>query len=257
MEVSQVLGRNICNICEVLALLYKLFQVSLMHYLWSSSVDKHRVLWHLTQQSIVDRILCLICGWAVQGHKLGIEQLLNLCAISRPGSLDLFLRQVWIISRKCHVEGLCNAVQVARNSAKAIDCYGLAHELVTTGSIPMVSCIRNHHAKGKLGNSIGISTRSVHGDDVSLSSSWQINVVITSTSTDNQLELLAGIHDLCRCNVAANDDCVNIRNCIQKLLLFLVILELLQCVPCSSKGVLDVFDSRSSEGLLSSEEYCF
>merc|ERR1711988_1048334 len=115
MEVSQVLWSNICDICEVFALCQHLHQLLLVYNLWAGSVDKYCVLWHLAQQSIIDGILGLSCGWAMQRNKLGIEQLLYLCAISSPSSLNLLLAKVWIICREFHTKSLSDAVQVTRN----------------------------------------------------------------------------------------------------------------------------------------------
>merc|ERR1712196_192435 len=68
LELREVLWRHVCDVAEIFALLEEFFQIRLIDNLWAGSVDEHRVLWHLAEQSIVDGVLGLGGGRAMQRH---------------------------------------------------------------------------------------------------------------------------------------------------------------------------------------------
>merc|ERR1719433_2416192 len=72
-------------------------------------------------------------------------------------------------------------------STKPIKGNGTANQLKAAGSIKIVPSTDQHHAKNEFSHCVCILPRCIHGADILSFTGRQINVVIASTCTDNNL----------------------------------------------------------------------
>ena len=123
------------------------------------------------------------------------EFILALCSLNA-GSLNSLSRTESIIGNNLHTKALGYASNVTTYITKSKNTQLLAHQFSTTGSIEKVTNTINQKTEHQLSNTVGILTRSIHCYDVVSSSSRQVNIVISGTGTNNNLQVLCCVQYL-------------------------------------------------------------
>mmetsp|Transcript_4911 Transcript_4911/g.5482 ORF Transcript_4911/g.5482 Transcript_4911/m.5482 type:complete len:241 (+) Transcript_4911:402-1124(+) len=201
-----------------------------MHHLHPSGVDQSAALWHLGQEILVDGCLGLIGQGHMERHILMFEEPCHRSHWFCSHLLDLVRRDVGIVCEALHAKALGQLVHCPRHRAEAVEGDLPIHQLEATGAIEVVASTDDHHPKNQLCHCVGVLARSVHGDHAFGFTCLQVDIVIASTSTDHDLQLIgllqnSGIHD-----VTANDHGIHALYSCQQVVFALVILQLLQSV---------------------------
>merc|ERR1719263_2424561 len=110
-----------------------------------------------------------------------IKKLCNSGARSGSGFSNGLCRNEGIICKSPHPKSFAQVVDGSGNCAKAIGGHFPTGDFKTTAAVKIASGVDEHHAKNQFGDCICILSWSVHGSHTLGLTSFQVNVVITST----------------------------------------------------------------------------
>ena len=111
-------------------------------------------------------------------------------------SLDDICRAEGIISRYFHTEALSDAGYIATYITKCQDTQLLTLQLTASLAIVEITNGKYQQAEYQLGYSVGVLTRSILSYYVVSSSSSQVDIIITSTGANDDLQVLGSVEYL-------------------------------------------------------------
>ena len=168
------------------------------------------------------------------------------------GSLNHFLRAVSIVGIAFHAEAGSHASHITAHIAEGQDTQFLALQLGTCLAVEEVAHGKYQQTEHQLSHSIAVLARSVHHTYVMSGSCIQVHIVVTSTGTHHNLQLLGSIQHLIVHFVAADNQGIGILHGIQKLSLLGIFLQQGQFIACCLYLLADTFHSYGCERLFCS-----
>jgi len=188
-ELGGGLGSNISSIAEGAALLHLGHQSSLVDDLNTSSVDEKTVSGHLLKKSSVDTATGLRGERSVDGDNVAssIELLKRLHHVDTL-SLSILSLDEGIEGVDLHAEALGDATDAASDSTIGLKTKLTATELIAALAAEATTDGHDSKTKGNLSNSVGVLARGVHDNDALGRAGSKVDGIITSTSTDDDLQ---------------------------------------------------------------------
>ena len=177
---------------------------------------------------MVDAVLRFRRSRDMETHDVaGLVQLLRTMNRFHVRCYHCFIRTVRIVGIYLHAEALCDARYVTTYVAERMNTQFLAFELGARCTVVQVTYGIHHHTKCQLCYRIAVLTRRVHRYHLVSRSSLQIDIIISGSGTNHDLQRLgrvqhSGIH-----NIRTDDQRVGIGNSLQELCLVSIFLE--QC----------------------------
>jgi len=205
-KVSSGLGGNISGIAEGRALLHLGHESLLVDDLNTGGVDEDTVGSHLVEKSGVDAATGLGGERGVDGDDVadGVELLEGLGHLDAIGLSDLSLDE-GIEGVDLHAEALGDATHSTSDSTIGLKTKLAATELIAALAREATTEGHDGKTKGNLSDSVGVLARSVHDDDALGRAGLQIDGIVASTSTDDDLQSRSVLKELSVDLVRAND----------------------------------------------------
>ena len=160
----------------------------------------------------------------------------------RSGLTDLLRRDERVDGHDAHSQSLGLLADQTADVAESLDADLPALDFSACGRGELVAAHIDHHRDGKLGDSVGVLSRSVHNDHVVRGRRGEVNVVVTGTGTDNDLQLFRCVKHFGCDFVGADDESVHISDGCDELRSVSVLLKSGELVPCSGDDFLDPGD---------------
>ena len=164
-------------------------------------------------------------------------------------SLDDICRAEGIISRNIHTEALGDASDITTHVTKCQDTQLLTLQLTASLAIVEITNCENQQTEYQFGYSVGVLTRSILGYYVVSSSSSQVDIIITSTGANDNLEVLGCVEHLGISLVRTDNHRIHILHGIEKLSLLCIFFEQYEFIACSLYFFLNALDSSCCEWL--------
>ena len=174
----------------------------------------------------------------------GCVHMLKRIGWLRSGLTDLLRRNERVDGHNTHSKSLGLLADQTADVAESLDADLLALDLGSRGRSELVAGHIDHHRDGKLGDSVGVLSRSVHNDHVVRGRRGEVNVVITGSGTDNDLQLFRCVKHFGCYFVGADDESVHVSDGCDELRSVGVFLKSGELVPCRCDNLLDPGDSR-------------
>ncbi len=133
----------------------------------------------------------------------------------------------WAKSIECidfHSKTFCDTSHIAANVAICVDTQFLSFQFCSRSSVIEIADSHYHHAESQFGNGIGVLPGGIHHTNIMCCRSSQVNIIVTRSGTDHNLQLFSGIQHFCIDNVTADNDRIHILDSIQQFSLFTVFL---------------------------------
>ena len=126
----------------------------------------------------------------------GLEELFLILSSLNACSLDSLCWAECIISYNVHTEALSNTSYVTAYVTECEDTKLLTKELRTSLAIVEVTYGEHEQTENELSNCVSVLTRSILYNNIVSCSSSEVNVIVTSTCTNNDLQILSCIENL-------------------------------------------------------------
>ena len=178
-----------------------------------------------------------------------LEQLILRFHGVNTGSLNDICWAEGIIGSHLHAETLGDTSHVAAHITESQNTQLLALQLRTSLAVVEITNGENQQTEYQLGNGVGVLTRSILGYYVVSSSSSQVDIIITCTGANDNLEVLGCVEHLGISLVRTDNHRVYILHCIEKLSLLCIFFEQHQFVACSLYFFLNAVHSSCCEWL--------
>jgi len=196
-KVSSGLGSNISSIAEGRALLHLGHEGSLVDNLNTSGVDENTVSSHLVEKSSVDTATGLRGERGVDGDDVAssiklLERLNHLDAVS----LSVLRLHEGIEGVNLHAEALGDAAHSTGNSTISLKTKLAATELIAALASEATTDGHDCKTKSDLSDSIGVLAGGVHDDDALGSAGREIDGIVASTSTNDDLKSRSVLKEL-------------------------------------------------------------
>ena len=172
----------------------------------------------------------------------GCVHMLKRIGWLRSGLTNLLRRNERVDGHNTHSQSLGLLADQTTHVAEGLDADLLALDLGSRGRSELVAGHIDHHRDGKLGDSVGVLSRSVHDDHVVRGRRGEVNVVITGSGTDNDLQLFRGVKHFGCDFVGTDDKSVHVSDGCDELRSVSVLLKSGELVPCSGDDFLDPGD---------------
>ena len=149
------------------------------------------------------------------------------------GLLDDLCGAEGVVGINVHTEALGDASHVAAYITEGEDTQLLTQQLGT--ALTVVETTNGHHEQTEyeFGNGIGVLTWGILGNYVVSGSCGEVDIVVTSTGTNNNLQLLGSVEHFGIDLIRTDDECVGILYCVEQLCLFSIFLEQCQLIAGS------------------------
>ena len=178
-----------------------------------------------------------------------LEQLILRLHGVNTGSLNDISWAECIVGSYLHTEALGDASHVATHVTESQDTQLLALQLRACLAVVEITNGENQQTENQLGNGVGVLTRSILSHHVVSSSSSQVDIIITGTGANDDLEVLGSVEHLGISLVRTDNHRIHILHSIEKLSLLCIFFEQHQFVACSLYFFLNALDSSCCEWL--------
>ena len=151
---------------------------------------------------------------------------------------------VSIVCIDFHTEALGNTGYVTTYVTEGVDTEFLTLEFGAAGTVVQVTNGINHQTESEFSYGVGVLTRGVHRYNLMGRSRGKVNIVITGTGANHNLEVLGGgeyflVHD-----VGTDDDSVRISYCVKQLLFSRIFLQESKFIACFLHHLADTVHSH-------------
>ena len=165
------------------------------------------------------------------------------------GSLDNISWAECIVSSYFHTKSLGDASHISTYITKSKNTQFLTLQLAASLAVVEITYSKDQQAEYQLSYCVRVLTRSILSHYIMSSSSSKVDVIITRTGTNDNLQVLCCIEHLSISLVRADNHRVHILHCIEKLSLLCIFFEQHQFVACSLYFFLNAFHSSRCEWL--------
>ena len=125
-----------------------------------------------------------------------LEELFLILSSVNTSSLDYVSRTECVVCSNLHTEALSNTSYVTTYVTECEDTNLLTKKLRTSLTIVEVTYGEHEQTENELSNSVSVLTRSILYNYVVSCSSSEVNIIVTSTCTNNDLQILSCIENL-------------------------------------------------------------
>ena len=137
-------------------------------------------------------------------------------------SLHHLFRTISIISINIHTDSFCYTSHIASYITVCMNTQLLAHQFRTRFAVVKITNRHNHHTESQLSNCIWVLSRSIHHTNAMCSSSLQIDVIVTSSSTNYDLQFGSGIKHFIINNITTDNNSIGIFYSFKELCFFCI-----------------------------------
>ncbi len=168
---------------------------------------------HLAHHGVVDALLGLGSGRDVEAHHIaGLEEGIAVGDGVNASLFNLLGGDELVESVDIHAKAFGDAGHVATHVAEGQQTELLAHQFAAALAVVEVTDGIDQHAHDEFGNGVAVLARGVHGDDATGGASLEVEVVVTGTGADDDLQVLGVVDDFLRHLVGTHDEGVGVGN---------------------------------------------
>ena len=127
------------------------------------------------------------------------------------------IRAIRIVGIDVHTEALCDTRHVTTDVTERMNTQFLAFQFGAAGSIVQITNGIDHQTECQFSHSIAVLSRRVHCYYLVCGSGVKVDVIITGTGTNDNLQLLGGVQYSCIHDIRTDDECVSVSHSVQQL----------------------------------------
>ena len=170
----------------------------------------------------------------MQTHDItGLVQLLGGVYRLHVSGNHCIVRTIGIIRIYVHAEALRDTRYVTAYVSESMDTEFLAFQLRAACAVIEVTHGIDHEPQSQLCHGIAVLSGGVHRYNLVLRSGLQVDIVITRTGTDYNLQLFRCVQHRRIHHIRTDDQCIRVSHSIQQLLFVGIFLQERQFVSCA------------------------